>query len=56
MADILGIPALMFTLFLGILLAIVWSLRVLFSMERKLERIEKHIEKMVSSITKKKKR
>ncbi|MBR9676864.1 hypothetical protein GOV04_01885 [Candidatus Woesearchaeota archaeon] len=43
-------------LFAGVLAAIVYSLRVLVLMDRKIERIEGHMESMVGDLLKKRKK
>jgi len=48
----LGVPEITLSIIVGTLAAIVYSLRVLVLMDRRMERIEVHIEKMAEKIVK----
>lgn len=50
MAATLGIPELTLSIIIGALIAIIFSLRVLYGVDRRIERIEEHIEKIANKI------
>ncbi|MBW3003645.1 hypothetical protein KY337_03715 [Candidatus Woesearchaeota archaeon] len=50
MVAVLGIPEVTLSIIIGVLAAIVYSLRVLVLMDRKIARVENHIEKIASAI------
>ncbi|MEA3431024.1 MAG: hypothetical protein U9R08_07155 [Nanoarchaeota archaeon] len=52
MVTVLGIPEVTLSIIIGVLAAIVYSLRVLVLMDRKIARVENHIEKIANSILK----
>ena len=52
MVTVLGISEVTLSIIIGVLAAIVYSLRVLVLMDRKIARVENHIEKIATSILK----
>lgn len=52
MVSTLGIPELTLSIIIGALIAIIFSLRILYTVDRRIERIEEHIEKIANKIVK----
>lgn len=52
MVAVLGIPEVTLSIIIGVLAAIVYSLRVLVLMDRKVARVENHIERIATAILK----
>ena len=50
MVAVLGIPEVTLSIIIGVLVAIVYSLRVLVLMDRKIARVENHIEKIAAAV------
>jgi len=52
MVSVLGIPEVTLSIIIGVLAAIVYSLRVLVLLDRKIARVENHIERIANAILK----
>ena len=50
MTAVIGIPEVTIAIIIGVLGAIVYSLRILVLLDRKIARVENHIEKIANSI------
>lgn len=50
MVAVLGVPEVTLSIIIGVLAAIVYSLRVLVLLDRKIARVENHIERIANSI------